>query len=351
MKAAVMEEHQKPLVVREMPDPTCGPDAIVMRVEANGVCRSDWHLWMGDWSWVGLAVNPPAVLGHEFCGVIEEVGKDVKNFKKGDRVVTPFCQGEGNCEFCRSGNSHMCMMPKIPGLSYYGGFGRYVEVPAADLNVVTLPEEVGLVEGASIGCRFMTAFHGIVDRANVRPGEWVAVHGCGGVGLSAIHIASAIGAQVIGIDLDDAKLDLAKTAGAAHVINAKRDEPISSIRQITGGGAHVAVDALGVAATCRNAIMCLRKQGRHLQIGLTTSVEQGEIAMPIDMIVGMELAMFGSFGMPATRYPAMLEMIAAGRLDPGKMVTSTCSLSGINKVFGEMEKFQNVGMTVLNDYS
>ncbi|MGH7905807.1 MAG: zinc-dependent alcohol dehydrogenase family protein [Candidatus Binataceae bacterium] len=350
MKAAVLEEIRKPLAVKDMPDPEGAPDAVILRVEANGVCRSDWHFWMGDWTWVGLTPILPAVLGHEFCGVVEETGRDVKNFKRGDRVVVPFSQGEGSCEYCRSGNSHLCMDPPVPGRTYSGGFGHYVAAPCADVNVVRLIDGIGFVEAASMGCRFMTAFHGIVDRAQVKPGEWVAVHGCGGVGLSALHIASAMGAQTIGVDLDDSKLDLAKKVGALHVVNAKKTNPVEAVHEITKGGAQVAVDALGVAATCRNSVMSLRKQGRHLQIGLTTAAEKGEVTLPIDMIVGMELQFMGTFGMPASRYPRLLDMVAARKLNPQLMVTGTCNLEGINKVFGEMSNFQNVGMTVLNNF-
>ena len=238
---------------------------------------------------MGLSAQPGAILGHEFCGVVEEVGKDVRNFKKGDRVVVPFSQGDGTCEYCRNGQSNVCLTPLLPGFSYHGGFGHLVAVPFADMNLVTLPPSIDFVEAASMGCRFMTSFHGIVDRAQVKPGEWVVVHGCGGIGLSAINIAAAMGANVIGVDLDSAKLELAKGMGATHVINAKKTDPIAAILDLTGGGAHVSVDALGIAATCRNSIMSLRKQGRHLQIGLTTAAEQGEIPVPIDRMVTMEL--------------------------------------------------------------
>jgi D-arabinose 1-dehydrogenase-like Zn-dependent alcohol dehydrogenase len=202
-----------------------------------------------------------------------------------------------------------------------------------------------------LGCRFMTSFHGVVDRAQVKPGEWVVVHGCGGIGLSAINIAAAMGANVIGVDIESASLELAKGMGAAHVINAKKTDPISAIFDLTGGGAHVAVDALGVAATCRNSIMSLRKQGRHLQIGLTTSAEQGEIPMPIDRIVLMELQLIGSLGMQASHYPAMLQMVVAKKVTPKAMVTGTVGLDGINKTFNEMNTFQNVGVTVINNYN
>jgi D-arabinose 1-dehydrogenase-like Zn-dependent alcohol dehydrogenase len=169
-----------------------------------------------------------------------------------------------------------------------------------------------------MGCRFMTSFHGVVDRPQVKPGEWVVVHGCGGIGLSVINIAAAMGANVIGVDLDSAKLEPAKGVGANHVINAKKTDPVQAVLELTGGGAHVAVDALGIAATCRNAIMSLRKQGRHLQIGLTTQAEKGEIAIPIDRMVTMELQMIGSLGMQASHYPAMLQMVENGKVSRRK---------------------------------
>jgi len=351
MKAAVFESTKKPLVVKTVPDPECAPNGAIIRVEANGICRSDWHAWSGDWSWMGLSAQPGAILGHEFCGVVEEVGKDVRNYKKGDRVVVPFSQGDGTCEYCRNGQSNVCLTPLLPGFSYSGGFGHLVAVPFADLNLVTLPPSIAFVEAASMGCRFMTSFHAIVDRANVKPGEWVVVHGCGGIGLSAINVASAMGANVIGVDLDSAKLELAKGMGASHVINAKKADPIAAIMDLTGMGAHVSVDALGVAATCRNSIMSLRKQGRHVQIGLTTAAEQGEIPVPIDRIVTMELQLIGSLGMQASHYPAMLQLVEAKKVSPKAMITGTCGLDGINKIFEEMNTYQNVGVTVINKYN
>jgi len=187
-------------------------------------------------------------------------------------------RGDGTCEYCRNGQSNVCLTPMTPGFSYPGGFGRMVPVPFADLNLVALPKNIDFIEAASMGCSFMTSFHGIVDRAQVKPGEWAAVYGCGGIGLSAINVAAAVGANVIGIDLDSAKLELAKGMGANQVINGKKTDAVAAVTELTKGGAHVSVDALGIAATCRSAIMSLRKQGRHLQIGLTTAAEGGEIA-------------------------------------------------------------------------
>ena len=350
MRAAVMEALRQPLVVKEVPDPQCPPNGAIIRTEAEGVCRSDWHIWMGDWFWVGLVPSLPFVMGHEFCGVVEEVGKEVRGFRRGDRVVIPFSQGDGTCEFCRTGYSNVCNLPQIPGVTYWGGYGHLVAVPGADLNLVALPEKVGLVDAASLGCRFMTSFHGLVDQAQVKPGEWVAVHGCGGIGLSAINIASAIGANVIGVDLDDRKLELAKKLGANQVVNAKKTDAVNAVMDLSGGGVHVAVDALGSATTCRNSIMSLRKRGRHLQIGLTTQVEKGEVSMPIDRIVFMELRLIGSLGMQAARYPAMLQMVEAGHLSPGAMVTERIPLEQASRVLGQMTEFQNVGTAVITAY-
>ena len=350
MKAAVMEDIRKPLVVREMPDPKIFPGGAVVRVEANGICRSDWHAWVGDWSWFGLKLNFPHVLGHEFCGVVEEVGKDVRNWKAGDRVLVPFSQGEGTCEWCRSGHQNVCDTPLVPGVAYWGGYGRRVAIPFADVNLVRLPEGVQFVDAASMGCRYMTAFHAIVDQAQVRPGEWLAVHGCGGVGLSAVQIGAAMGANVIAVDVSEDKLAAARGEGALHTINASKDEPIGAIMGLTGGGAHVSIDALGVKATCFNSVMCVRKRGRHLQVGLTSSEEQGQIALPIDIIVLKEVRIIGSLGMQAPNFSRMLHMVENRRLNPGKLVHRKIKLEEASGVLEAMDKFGTVGVTVINQY-
>ena len=350
MRAAVIEGIRKPLVVKEMPDPACPPHGVIVRVEANGICRTDWHLWTGDWTWLGIQLPMPHVLGHEFCGVIEEVGPETTRWKKGDRVLVPFSQGEGTCESCRGGHHNVCDTPLVPGVAYWGGFGRLVGVPYADVNLVALPPSIPFVDAASMGCRYMTSFHAVVDQGQVRGGDWVAVHGCGGVGLSAVQIAAAVGASVIAVDVSDEKLAAAKGEGAAHTINSTKDEPIGAIMQLTGGGAHVSIDALGIAATCVNSVMCLRKRGRHVQVGLTSGAEQGQVALPIDVIVLKELQITGSVGMQAPHFPAMLKMVEAGRLKPGKLVHKTIGLEDASGVLESMDKYGTLGVTVINKY-
>lgn len=350
MRAAVMEGVREPLVVRELPDPDCPSHGAVVRVEANGICRSDWHGWVGDWDWIGLAFEFPHVLGHEFCGVVEAVGRDVTRFEPGDRVIVPFSQGEGHCDMCRSGHSNVCRHGMAPGFDYWGGFGRLSAIPYADVNLVPLPEEVSFVDGAGLGCRYMTSFHGLASQALVRPGEWVAVHGCGGIGLSAVQIATALGGNVIGVDIDPAKLDFARRLGAVETVHAGNADPAEAIKEITKGGAHLSVDALGIAATCRNSVRSLRPRGRHLQIGMTSGAERGDIALPIDLIAGLELVIVGSQGMPAVGYDAMLAMIAGGKLRPGELVTSRVPLEEAGTVLASMEDFATLGITVIDRY-
>ncbi|WP_257350415.1 zinc-dependent alcohol dehydrogenase family protein [Pseudalkalibacillus decolorationis] len=348
MKALVLEEQAKPMVVREMPDPQCSADGIILRVEANGVCRSDWHAWMGDWDWLKLPL--PHVLGHEFSGVIEETGKHVKQFQKGDRVIVPFTLGDGSCPYCQSGHHNVCENIQMPGFTSWGGFGQYTHVPNADVNLTTLPETIDFTVAAGMGCRFMTAFHGITGQANVRPGEWVAIHGCGGVGLSAVQIADAIGANVIAIDIDDEKLSFARTVGAVVTVNAKYENPVQAIKEITKGGADVSVDALGITQTCQASLLSLKKRGRHLQLGLTTKDEAGMIPIPIDLIVQSEIQLVGSLGMPPSKYPTMLRMVETGKLNPEALITDKISLEGAPGVFEQMSNFQNIGVTVVNKW-
>jgi D-arabinose 1-dehydrogenase-like Zn-dependent alcohol dehydrogenase len=352
MRAAIVEELNKPLVVRNVPDPECPPDGAIIRVGANGICRTDWHLWTGDWMWRGLTIEPPFVLGHEFSGTIEEVGRDVAGWQKGDRVIFPMNPGDGACEWCRSGNQHVCDLGAqlVPGVSYWGAFGEYVAVRYADVNLVRLPDTISFVDAASMACRYMAAFHGIVDQANVRGGEWVVVHGAGGMGLSAIQIAVALGGKVIAVDVSGKALAAARELGAVHTIDSGTDKPVEAIRTLTNGGAQVSIDALGIAETCANSVLSLRKLGRHIQLGHTTRKEAGYVPLPIDVILLKELRLFGAFGMQGQRYGTMLAMCEAGTLKPGRLVHQRVGLEGVTGVLEAMGTYDTTGVAVIDRF-
>ncbi|PLX44018.1 MAG: alcohol dehydrogenase, partial [Hyphomicrobiales bacterium] len=209
MRAVVYEAFSGPPEIRTVPDPVPAPHGAVLRVMANGVCRSDWHGWKGH----DPDITLPHVPGHELAGIVEAVGSEVRNWRPGDRVTMPFVAGCGDCPECRAGHAQICDRQFQPGFTHWGSFAEYVGVHYADLNLVALPEALEFDMAARLGCRFATSFRALVDQGRVRPGEWVAVHGCGGVGLSAVMIARAMGARVIAVDTAPAALILARELG------------------------------------------------------------------------------------------------------------------------------------------
>jgi len=347
MKAAVYEQFKSPLEIRNLPDPSVARHGVIVKVEASGLCRSDWHGWMGHDPDISL----PHVPGHELAGTIAETGKDVRFWKKGDRVTVPFVCACGRCPQCTGGNQQICDHQTQPGFTHWGSFAEYVALDHADVNLVALPESMDFVTAASLGCRFVTSFRAVVDQGRLRPGEWVAVHGCGGVGLSAVMIAHALGARVMAVDIGDDKLAAAAGLGAEITINAMKCSSVpEEIRALSGGGVHLSLDALGHPQTCFNSISSLRKRGRHVQIGLMLG-DQSRPAVPMDMIIGRELEILGSHGMQAHRYPDMLAMVASGVLKPEKLVGSTISLEESLIALTEMDSFKGSGVTVIDRFS
>lgn len=345
-----MEAFGEPLkIYTDWVDPECGPRDVVLEVQACGICRSDHTLWSGGMEWMGIVPALPSVLGHEYCGVVEEVGSEVKGVAKGDRVVSPFCHGCGDCEFCDAGHENVCANLTLPGMHYTGGFASYTKVANADVNVVRLPDSVSFPEAAGMGCRFVTSYHGIVDQAAVKPGEWVAVFACGGVGLSAVDIASALGARVIAVSRSPEKLALAEKLGAERTVTAGPDAP-NEIVELTGGGSHVSVDALGAAETAIPAILSLRTRGRHLRLGVSNKKDSGEIGIPVDMFTFRELSFVGSFGMQAARYPEMLEMVTSGKVNPGLLVGDTVGLEDTSAVLDSMSAYETLAMPVITEF-
>ena len=346
MKAAVYEEFAHPLSIQKVPDPIVPGDGVVIRVQANGICRSDWHGWMGH----DPDVRLPHVPGHEMAGIVEEVGSDVHRWQPGDRVTVPFACGCGDCAQCLSGNQQICDNYFQPGFTAWGSFAQYVAVRYADVNLVRLPESLGFVEAASLGCRFITSFRAVVAQGRALPGEWVVVHGCGGVGLSTIMIASAMGANVVAVDIRAEPLELALKIGATHVINANESTNlVEEIQEITQGGAHVSLDALGSLETCRNSILSLRKRGRHVQVGLMVA-DYKDALVPMNQVIAKELELLGSHGMQAYEYGPMLEMITSGRLEPGKLISKTVSLEESLAELEIMGKSPPTGAVVIDRF-
>ena len=353
MRAAVVREYGEPLVIEERDRPAPDPDGVLVEMEACGICRSDWHAWQGHGDWVDDQVPRGQVLGHEPAGRVVEVGSDVDTVAGGDRVAVPFCLGDGTCSYCLSGRGNVC--PNGVGLGFDadapGAFAEYVAVPAADYNLVSLPAGVSPAAMAALGCRYVTAYYALEHRARVGAGEWVAVHGCGGVGLSAVQVGRALGARVVAVDVREAPLAKAEELGADATVDARAvADTVAAVREATDGGAHVAMDALGSETTARAALDGLRRAGRYLQVGLTGDDERGELPLPTDAIAGRELSVLGVRGMPPTRYDEVLSLLAGGRLDPGALVTREVSLDEVPARLAAMTDFETVGVEVVTEF-
>lgn len=330
MRAILFDTFGGPLRLETVPDPVPPDHGAVIAVGASGICRSDWHGWQGhDPDITGF----PHVPGHELAGTVVAVGREVRRWHGGERVTTPFVCGCGACVPCARGDHQVCDYQTQPGFTHWGSFAEYVVIHHADINLVALPEAMTMVTAAGLGCRFATAFRAVVDQGRVAPGDWVAVHGCGGVGLSAVMIAAAFGGRVIAVDIDERALARAQALGAEVVVHGEAVDVVEAIRDATDGGADLALDALGSAVTAANAIGGLRKNGRHVQVGLLVGRDHRP-ALPMELVIARELELVGSHGMAAHAYPRMLEIIAAGLLAPDQLVVRTVAL---DEAPGELE--------------
>ncbi|WP_327308733.1 zinc-dependent alcohol dehydrogenase family protein [Streptomyces sp. NBC_01298] len=342
MRAVVFERYGEPGEVRDVADPVPAAGGVVVRVEATGLCRSDWHGWMGH----DPDITLPHVPGHELAGVVVAVGPGVANWRTGDRVTVPFVCACGSCAECAAGQQQVCARQTQPGFTHWGSFAEYVALEHADVNLVAVPEELSYDTAAGLGCRFATAFRAVVAQGRVAPGEWVAVHGCGGVGLSAVMIAVAAGARVVAVDTAPAALELARSFGAAHCVDPGRVDAAEAVREVTRGGAHLSLDALGSPATTAASVAGLRRRGRHVQVGLLPAA-QGAAALPMERVIGWELEILGSHGMAAHAYPPMMELVRSGALRPDLLVTSTIPLDGAPAALAAMGTAPGRGITII----
>ncbi len=346
MKAIVYDQFQQPPSITNVKDPTPASTGAVIKVKATGICLSDWHGWMGHDSDIKL----PHVPGHELAGEVVAVGRDVHNWHGGERVTLPFVGGCGHCRECESGNHQVCDNQFQPGFTHWGSFAEYVAIDYADINLVRLPDAIDEVTAASLGCRFATSYRAIVAQAGVTAGQWVAVYGCGGVGLSAVMIANALGAKVIAVDIKPAALQLAQSVGAVHAVNAAtHNDPAAVVRDLSDGGVDVSVDALGSSVTCSQSIASLKKRGKHIQVGLMTE-DQGNTSIPMSLLIANELEIIGSHGMQAYAYSDMLMMIEQGLLQPQRLLAEQVNLEQAIPILTSMDRFEQAGIRVISQF-
>ncbi|KAA1380597.1 zinc-binding dehydrogenase [Aeromicrobium fastidiosum] len=342
MRAIVVPSVAAAPEVREVAVPVAPDGGVVVEVRATGLCRSDWHAWAGH-----EGVTFPHVPGHELAGVVVEVGTGVARWGVGDRVTVPFVCGCGTCEWCLAGDAQVCPQQRQPGFSDWGSFAERVALVAADVNLIAIPDEVDFATAASLGCRFATAYRALIGRAHLVAGEWVTVVGAGGVGLSAVMIAKALGAHVVVVDRNREALDAAASLGADHVLLADHPDLIQVVRDIAGAGTHVSVDAVGSEETCSVAIHSLRRRGRHVQIGLLPPI-QGEPRVPMERVIGWELDVLGCHGMATVDYPGMLALIAQGALRPQDLVERTIGLEQAAQLLPRFDRATVAGMTMID---
>ncbi len=343
MRAVVYDAFGVAPEVRDIARPAAPEGGVVVEVRATGLCRSDWHGWAGHDDDIAL----PHVPGHELAGVIAEVGAGVANWRIGDRVTVPFVCGCGRCEWCLQGDAQVCPDQTQPGFTHDGSFAEFVTLHAADANLVAIPESVSFEAAAALGCRFATAYRGLVGRARLARDEWVTIVGAGGVGLSAVMIAKALGAQVIVVDRHQAALDAASQLGADHTVLADGRDVPALVHELSHGGTHVSVDAVGSEQTCSDAILSLRRRGRHVQIGLLPPVD-GHPRVPMSRVIGWEIDLLGSHGMAAVDYPGMLALIASGALRPESLIERVVGLSEAAALLPSFDRATPAGMTMID---
>jgi D-arabinose 1-dehydrogenase-like Zn-dependent alcohol dehydrogenase len=343
VRAVVYAGYGTTPALTQVPDPDCHGDGVILSVAATGVCRSDWHAWKGH-----DPVALPHIPGHELAGTVAEVGPGVTRWRVGDRVTVPFVCGCGACEYCLAGDAQVCPNQTQPGFTGPGSFAERVAIGAADVNLVALPDSIGFVTAACLGCRFATAFRALTVHGRLGAGDWLAVHGCGGVGLSAVMIATALGARVVAVDVARQALARARDLGAESVIDGSHGpDPAATVREITSGGARVSIDALGSPGTAAASLRCLRPRGRHIQVGLLLGSASAP-AIPMDLVIGRELEIYGSHGMAAADYPPMMALVADQTLRPELLLGAVIGLEDAGMALAAMDRpSSSAGMTVI----
>ena len=336
MRAALLQEIGKPLVIEEVPAPSPGPGQVLIRVEACGVCHSDLHLAEGDWDLLRPITKVPLILGHEVAGVVSELGESVITLQIGDRVGVPWLHWScGECEFCRAGRETLCLKQKITGCTVDGGFAEYLTAPAT--HATPLPEGLSAAEAAPLLCAGLTVYKAM-KASGIAPRERLAIFGIGGLGHLAVQLAHAQGIQVCAVDVSDEKLDLAKSLGAEWTVNAATEPVHKKIRSL--GGAHVAMVTSGTPAAYETALRSLRRGGTLAVVGMAP--EPFKVSA-VSLISGETRIVASAVG---TRED-LRELFDLVERFPIRCRIETRPLEQVSQVFEEMKRGAILGRVVL----
>lgn len=334
MKSVRMVAVGQPLELQEIPIPSVGENNVLVKVAAAGICHSDVHYRAGR-----SPVYPlPLTLGHEIAGVVVETGRRVHRLKTGDRVVLHYLITCGECDYCIRGAEQFCRQGKMLGHFTDGGFAEYIAVP--ERNAVLLPDEIPFEQGATLMCASATALHAL-RKSRLRGGERIAIFGIGGLGLSAVQLALALGAlEVYAVDVNPVKLGLASRYGARPIhVQKGGPDPVDQIRQLTSGyGVDVAIEMIGLPATMRQALRSLAVFGRAVIVGISDQPLQIDTYREL---LGPETELIGSNDHLLSELPLLLELARRGDLDLSDAVSRTIPLDAdlINQTLDELEEF------------
>jgi 6-hydroxycyclohex-1-ene-1-carbonyl-CoA dehydrogenase len=339
MRAAVLFEPNAPLRVTDWPEPEVGSGDVLVKVAACGLCHTDLHYIDHG---VPTAKRPPLILGHEASGIVVLAGSDAGQIKEGDRVLLPAVLPCGRCRLCRLGRENICEHLQMFGNDVDGAFAEYVRAPAKDIFV--LPDEIPLVEGCIIADAVTTPYHAVTNHAQVRPGDSVVVYGCGGVGLNVVQFANLAGGMVIAVDVADEKLEHARRLGASAALNPRQTPGgiAKAVRKLTGGGADIAIEAIGNPATMQEAFATLHAGGRLVVVGYSDH----EVALGAGRIMYREMEIRGSLGCRPVDYPRVIELVRAGRVQVESLVTGRFPLEEINAGFDTLRAGRGIRSVV-----
>jgi S-(hydroxymethyl)glutathione dehydrogenase/alcohol dehydrogenase len=350
MKAAVLREVKKPLQIEDVQISKPGPHEVLIRTAAAGVCHSDLHFVDGTYPY-----PLPTVVGHESAGVVEQVGSEVRTVKPGDHVITCLSAFCGHCEHCLTGHLSRCVSPETrreqadtPRLTKEGkpvnqflNLSSFAEQMLIHEHAcVKIRKDMPLDRAALIGCGVMTGVGAVIHTSNVRPGETVAVIGCGGVGLAAINGAAIAGAgRIIAIDVVGSKLNLAKHFGATDVVNAKDGDPVKQVMELTMGGVNHSFECIGLKATCEQSFKMLGRGGTANIIGMIPLGVNLELH-GADFFLGekrLQGSLMGSNRFPVDM-PRLVDFYLSGKLKLDDMISRRLKLSQVNEAFDEMKR-------------